>query len=368
MSTVEKHKPNFDIASGLIEAAVKLVSDAVSVPLGSALGRRAAIDLVAPYAYPQTRLAGMDGKAVGADGTFLSDGILGTGEPVPEGTVRVVPVEEIEGRGEVAKGAKARTFVARRGSEYAEGDLLAGAGEVLDAACVSRLTLFGQEQVEVLRQPEVRVLTCGGGPRGGAVTAWLESFLRGLGDVHVTAQTLSSPATVAQAAEGADFVILASDSEPGRYGEMRRDLYDAPVSGWSPGFWKVGLHPCKHVGFGFAGDDVPVLVHPDVLSKTVLSALVFAPVAVDKLLGRQTHHLECSLTAELELGGPFPEAVPVRVELRDGELIARPLPVRDSFSARQVAPANGVIIAHAHFDLAHQYRVRFAGGGIHDSV
>ena len=361
------YKPDWQAAKQSIEAALSAITARVEIPVGRALGRRAGNALVAPHAYPQGQLAGMDGKAVDDRGAFVS-GLLGTGEPVPEGTVRVVPAEELDGQGVVATAQADRSFVAQPGSEYAAGGVIVEPGQVLDAACVSQLALFGFERVEVLRKPVIRVLVCGDGARGPAVSAWLCGFLEDLGDVEVVAGGLTSPAGLAKVAAGADLVLLASDTDPGRYGEMRRDLYDAPVPGWTPGFWKVGLHPCKHVGFGFAGDHVPVLVFPDVLSKTVLSALVFAPLAVDRLLGRQPRCLECKLTAELELGGPFPEAVPVRVEVQEGVVMARPLPVRDSFSARRVAPSNGVIIARGPYDPDHGYRVRFGGGRTDDSV
>ncbi len=368
MPATGRYKPEFDAAMESIDAALQPVSGAEEVPLSCALGRRAEKAVVAPGVYPQTRLAGMDGKAVGADGRFVSDRVLGTGEPVPEGTVRVVPEEELESYRAGTGDEPGRNYVAEPETEYLAGDVIVAPGAVIDAATVSQLALFGFESLEVLRRPVIRVLVYGEGPRSGAVSAWLCGFLEGLGDVEVAAGSVSSLVGIAGDAEGADLLVLASDTEPGRYGEMRRDLYDDPVSGWSPGFWKVGLHPCKHVGFGFAGAGVPTLVFPDVLSKTVLSALVFAPIAVDGLLARRTCRMACDLTSRLELCGPFPEAVPVRVELREGAVVARPLPVRDSFSARRVAVANGVIIAHGPMEPSQPYQVLLPGGGVHDFV
>ncbi len=170
--------------------------EAESVELAEAWGRRLAVPVSAPYAYPPFRRSAMDGYAVrGADlpaagGTepvrlevleTLMAGMVPcrpvgpgqasrimTGAMMPEGADTVVMLEmtDIERKDEteyvrIAKPVPAGRNVVAAGSEFREGEPLFPAGRLIGPGETALLAAFGQAVVPVVRQPRVGVLSTG---------------------------------------------------------------------------------------------------------------------------------------------------------------------------------------------------------------
>ena len=87
-----------------------------------------------------------------------------TGAPVPAGVDAVVPAEfaaEAGGSIDVTKPVAPGQHVAHRGEDVAAGAAVLSAGRRLRAQDVGLIASLGQPQVEVVRQPRVRIVTTG---------------------------------------------------------------------------------------------------------------------------------------------------------------------------------------------------------------
>ncbi len=165
-----------------------------TVPLGRAVGRVLAADVVAADSVPPFDNSGMDGYAVvaadlagAAEGRPVELPVLGTilagspplpsvepgtavrimtGAPVPPGADAVVMVERtrsLDGGRRVAVGAAVErgTAVRRAGEDVRPGDVVASAGTVLTPAHLGVLANVGATEVATLRPPRVGVLSTG---------------------------------------------------------------------------------------------------------------------------------------------------------------------------------------------------------------
>lgn len=161
-----------------------------TVPLREAAGRILREDVRADRAYPAQDRSRMDGVAIAFSDwergarEFPVAGLARAGEPrvalprpgscveimtgaaVPEGADAVIPYEDLEIAGGVAR-AKEGASVRRggnvhpRGSDCAEGDVLVPAGVRLDATHVAIAASVGKVHLAVARKPRVAVVTTG---------------------------------------------------------------------------------------------------------------------------------------------------------------------------------------------------------------
>lgn len=192
-------------------AASVLPLDAVSFPLGRAVGCVLAEPLHALLDIPHAATSAMDGWALaeplspnavtpdastpnavtpdantalswrnrpdGAEGpgTLLAPlpegeavGVV-TGSPVPEGTVSVLRSEHAQLAGEILRVAEDKTpdlepgrNIRPRGAEAHEGDLLLDAGHTLTAAGAAAAAVAGYDALRVIPRPRARLILTGG--------------------------------------------------------------------------------------------------------------------------------------------------------------------------------------------------------------
>src|SRR5438034_9378621 len=171
-----------------ITVAIKIVLqhspklETESVPLGDALSRILAEDIVADSDLPPFDRAQMDGYAVQAADVekvpaqlrIVGESSAGagwhremkageavrimTGAPVPSGADAVQQVEltrERDGddRVEILEAVEAGRSIVRRAAEIKAGETVLHAGEEINAAMIATLASFGYAQVKVGRRP-----------------------------------------------------------------------------------------------------------------------------------------------------------------------------------------------------------------------
>ena len=165
---------------------------AETVPLEHATGRILATDVVAPLDVPGFDRAAMDGYALSGAETAgateynpLSFAVLGqalpgqpftgamrpgaavrimTGAPVPPATDSVIPAEyAVESDGEivVTRAVAPGQHVGHRGEDIRDGSPALAAGRRLRPQDLGLVASLGLAEVEVLRQPRVRILVTG---------------------------------------------------------------------------------------------------------------------------------------------------------------------------------------------------------------
>ncbi|MEO8084367.1 MAG: gephyrin-like molybdotransferase Glp [Ardenticatenales bacterium] len=196
------HPPTAEIpvddALALILASVDVLAPTERIPFTSAAGRVLAAPVAAPEAMPPFAASSRDGYAVvaadgvgarrvvgeavagGAGGVVVTAGTaarITTGAPLPQGADAVVMVEDIA-RGfaalgedaaptdgadwiSVQRGVEAGENVRPAGQDYAAGDVVLHAGDVVGAAELGLLASVGAVEVEVVRRPKVIVFSTG---------------------------------------------------------------------------------------------------------------------------------------------------------------------------------------------------------------
>jgi molybdopterin molybdotransferase/putative molybdopterin biosynthesis protein len=147
--------------------------------LDDALGRVTVTPAFARLSSPHYHACAMDGVAVNAKRTrgaretealVLEVGreafFVDTGDPLPDGTDAVIPVEEVETRdgGRVAIRAAVAPFTHVRalGEDVVATETVVAAGRTLEPADLAALAAAGRTTVEVVARPRVAVITTGG--------------------------------------------------------------------------------------------------------------------------------------------------------------------------------------------------------------
>ncbi len=162
------------------------------VPLGEALGRVLAEDVVSPIDVPPFDRATVDGYAVKAEDTFMASEsepvrlkvigevhagdtpavkpgkgeavYISTGAPLPEGTDAVIQFEDVERKGDeilVFKPAYPAMGVMKAGMDIGKGRLLLKKGTKLTFKETALLSAVGIAEVPVFRRPRVAVISTG---------------------------------------------------------------------------------------------------------------------------------------------------------------------------------------------------------------
>jgi molybdopterin molybdotransferase len=182
-----------DEARELIAGVIAPIMRTERVPIAAANGRVLAAALTADRDVPPFARAGMDGYAVVAEDTFgasrfepktlrvvetvytgqmptvsISPGEateISTGAPLPEGSNAVVMVEETERAGSgdvhVFTPVYPRQNVGRQGADIVRGQVVLGAGDVLNPSRVGAIAALGITDVEVFAKPSAAILSTG---------------------------------------------------------------------------------------------------------------------------------------------------------------------------------------------------------------
>jgi len=378
------------------------------VALHKAHGRVLAADVCAAAPSPRFTNSAMDGFAVcyedcGDDamlpivgesaagkpffGRFPRGAVvrISTGAALPDGADTIVPVEDAEvlaAEGKEAvrllksvKGVQCGQYVRRRGSEYAQSDVLLRSGTRLNAACVALLAQNGNAELSVVALPRVAIVVTGdeivqtvSALREGAimdanspmlVAALAESgaecvFVRRVSDtLEETVQALR------EAMQMADVVLTTGGASVGEHDVVKPA---AQMLGFETIFWRVRQKPGKPllfakradtVLFGLPGNPVSVLmcykryVHPVL---TTLRGLNFTDQrvvgVVSQALVDATAHRELRaefMRVRLDYGVPIDAADDVS-SLRSMTLpTIVPIEKQESFMLTSLTNADGFV-------------------------
>lgn len=273
-------------------AAQRLPAEPVA--LEQASDRVLAEDVIAPIAVPEFDRAAMDGYALrGNDTTGAGDynplefPVVGhawpgrpfeghipsgaavrimTGAPVPQGLDSVVPAEyatEQDGRIAITQAVAPGQHVGHVGEDIARGTTVLTAGRRLRPQDVGLVASLGLSQLQVVRQPRVRLLVTGNEVRApGTAKSAYEIYdansmtLRGLlerdGSVLESHQRLGDDPQIieqALAAPGADVILISGGSSVGAEDHAPRlleKLGELAIHG-------VAMRPSSPAGMGRIG-------------------------------------------------------------------------------------------------------------------
>jgi molybdopterin molybdotransferase len=184
---------SLDAARAILDRTGTPIDRIETIPLGDANGRVLAADVVSRQDVPPFSRAGMDGYAVRASNTagasrahprrltkvatvytgevsatHVRDGQcieISTGAPMPEGADAVVMVEETDSDGDAAVNifveVQPQQNVGRRGADIHTGQIVVGAGEMLNSSRIGALAAIGTSTVDVYERPRVAILSTG---------------------------------------------------------------------------------------------------------------------------------------------------------------------------------------------------------------
>jgi molybdopterin molybdotransferase len=346
-----------------VAAACPPPLQAETVPVGDALGRVAAEDLLSAVDLPPFDRSAMDGYALLASDTEvpsplevvgelaagdvaqapLSPGSaigITTGAALPDGADAVLRVEdaEVDGArvtpaGPVAPG----TAVRYRGEDVARGDVLAPAGAALGVQHVTALASAGVGSVAVRRRPVVHVLATGtellepgAPPEPGRIHESNRLTLRLLAErtgaaviVHpVVPDDAAATAEAIESGLAGDVLLVSGGVSVGPHDHVKPALEERDVR---EVFWRVRLKPGKPLWFGRRGATLVFGLPGNPLS-TVACFLLFVGPVLRRLQGE---------------ADAAPELVPARLAVP-----ARPADGRTTLlTARLVQAADGVLEA-----------------------
>lgn len=318
-----------DEAVADITAELSPIRGVEHLPLGSALGRILAEDVLAPMDIPQHASSAMDGYAI-QSGDIPSQGrqrlrIVGkalagtpfdcavcagecvqimTGALLPLGADTVLRQEDVERSGEeilIPANHRAGENVRRPGEDVSAGEAVVSAGHALHAADIGLLASFGVAEVSVHRRLRVAFFTTGDelcAPGAAlspgkiydsnrlllhAMITRLEMIPLDLGVVRDRPQELARALT--EAAAGSDAVISTGGVSVGDADHVRtavgqvgrlRPWHVAIKPGHPFAFGRIGGAPY----FGLPGNPVAVMVTFSQLARPALLRLAgAAPIA-----------------------------------------------------------------------------------------
>ncbi len=362
------------------------------VPLGDALGRVLADDLVARRTQPPAPVSAMDGYAVrGADvmkapATLTVIGEIPAGKPFP-GTVNSGEAARIFTGGVLPRGADTVVIqehtkrdgntvtvcsptetgrnVRREGIDFRAGDRLLAKGTRLTDRALMLAAAMNYPTVPVIRPPKVAVLGTGDelvmpgtepGPgeivysNGYALVALARGEGATVTDLGVARDDIANiAAAIARArAAGADILVTSGGASVGDHDLVQRALKE---QGLQLSFWRIAMRPGRPMMHGRL-KGMHVLGVPGNPVSSYVCAFLFLVPLIRKMAGR-SDLAPAPLMATL--GVDLPEnderADYLRAVLKanaDGSLVATPMSFQDSSLMARLAKADCLVIREPH--------------------
>lgn len=286
-----------------------------------------------------------------------------TGAPVPAGADTVVIQENVNrldgGRIEVAYATRHGANIRKAGLDFALGDVLLEAGQVLDPTALSLAASANHPRLEVVRRPLVAIIATGDellapgsepGPgqiiasNGFGVAAAARSVGARVLDLGIAPDREDEiAARVRQAVSaGADVVVTLGGASVGDHDLVHRVLTG---EGMQLDFWKIAMRPGKPLMFGRMGAVRCIGLPGNPVASLVCSQLFLKPLLA-RLGGRpfgQGLH-EALLGAPMAANDLRQDYVRATLERRGGALVATPFQVQDSSMLRTMARSGGLIV------------------------
>lgn len=304
-----------------------LPAEAVALP--GACGRVLALDVRAACEVPAIATSAMDGFALrgadlpgaGAERTFALAGAVAagaaavprvaqgqcarvaTGAPMPFGADTVVVQEHVRagpGRIVVSAGERPGGNVRVPGEEFARGQLVLRAGEVVRARDVAALAALGTSAVSVRRAPRIALIGVGDelvsveGPLGfgqvHAANVAMLAAMAGESGFNVVSQRLVGDdrgrlaAALQDAAARADVVVTSGGLSAG----AAECLPEVLAQVGEVGFHKVRCKPCIPLLFGQVGSALCFSL-PGTRAGSAVGFRVFTAYAARVMLGRSAN-------------------------------------------------------------------------------
>jgi molybdopterin molybdotransferase len=304
----------------LAEAQARLLAlaapmKALEVPLAEAMGRWLAAPLIAGRTQPARDLSAMDGYAVrvgdGPGWTVAGESAAGrafagqvgadeavrifTGAVVPQGADAILIQENVAVEGArihqmEGDAPKTGDHIRKTGSDFGEGDTLAGAGTQINAATIGLAALAGHATLPVHRRIKVTLISTGdelvrpGEPtredqipssNGVMLSALLAALPVEISDPGIVPdQEATIRSTLADAA-GADIIVTLGGASVGDHDLVRPALL---AEGAELDFWKIAMRPGKPVMAGRLGDAIVLGLPGNPVSAYVTALLLLMPL------------------------------------------------------------------------------------------
>lgn len=289
-----------------------------------------------------------------------------TGTAVPAGCDAVIPVEQLEDRGETISVAissiGAGRNIMRQGESMQSGETVLPAGRPITPAQLALLAELGQFEVEAWRRPQIAVLATGNElvpvnrqPGPGQI--------RNSNEPMLTAQIQSAGATPQplgiardehdelkakiEAGLQSDFLILSGGVSAGVLDLVPQVLAECGVE---QVFHKVKLKPGKPIWFGVRpeseqGGRCLVFGLPGNPVSSLVCFELFVKPALRLVQGLENsiEPLQAELTQAHLVKGDRPVYHPARWQVENGKLTAQPTRWVGSADLRGTAEANGMI-------------------------
>ncbi|MDO8188311.1 molybdopterin molybdotransferase MoeA [Conexibacter sp. JD483] len=372
-----------DARAAILQASVQMPSE--PVPIGDAVDRVLASDVIAAADVPPFGNSAMDGFAVGPDASRALLRVVGesragtpaavaigpgeaihisTGAPLPEGTAAVVPVEQTaarEDRVEITADVRPGQHLRGAGEDLQAGATVLRAGTRLTPGALAVAVGAGAGTVTVARRPRVAVLCTGdelrepGAPLGpgeihNSNAPMLQALAAAAGAEVVAVERVAdslqaTERAFAAALQQADVVIASGGVSVGPHDHVKPAL---TALGVEERFWRVALQPGKPTWFGTRGEQL-VLGLPGNPVSSYVTFLLFARPA---LLARQGHAQPLPPRGRARLTEAPPrrereQALRVRLDDADGTVAATPTGAQGSHITGSLAAADALLFVPA---------------------
>lgn len=369
------------------------------VALDDSLGRVLREEIVAAHDAPAADNSAMDGYAVRAQDiarapvTMNVTGDIPAGHPsaaplapgtamrimtgafVPGGADTVVQVELTDGgfdRVTITESLNEGANIRRRGEDMRAGDVLLRPGIRIGPAEIAILAAASKTSVRAGKRPTVAILSTGDEliepgetPAAGQIintnAPLLAALVRDAGAIPrnlgiVRDDREATIAAFASALES-DFVLSSGGVSVGAYDFVKDAL---ETLGAETKFWRVAMKPGKPVVLSRLRDRV-IFGLPGNPASCFVSFHIFVAPALRKAMGQEVGIFPA--TVRTRIAKPIRSApdrrvyARVRVEARDGVLMATPLATQSSGALTSMAGANGLAIVEAGSEPAEEANV-----------
>lgn len=345
-----------------------------TVSINDAFGRVTVTDICAGLDMPPFKSSSMDGYAVqacklgetlrligeaSAGNPFVSDVEAGeavkisTGAIVPNGTDRIIPREQAvlkDDRISVRRAPRADAFIRARASDFPKGSVLVSKGERLTPALLTLCAAANHATVDVQRKPKVALISSGNELRAigsdisqgeifsanavGLKTA-LEAWGSEVTDLGIVRDDEAEIQEKIEQLHGFDIVVPIGGASVGDHDLLRPTFL---AGGYDSLFESVAMKPGKPCWMMRKASQI-ILGLPGNPASTFVGAHVF----LRPLLGLPNIFTTVVLAEALEENGPRETYLRATISNRDGELMATPNPMQDSYRLLPQATANSLL-------------------------
>lgn len=376
----------------ILSALSRLGSETIAI--GDAAGRVLSADVIAARSHPAADLSAMDGYAVrGCDvaqapatlsmigeapagGRFV--GHVGEGEAVriltggilPDGADTIIIQENVRRDGArviVSEPGMPGKHIRRAGMDFAAGNLLVPAGEVLSPAQVSLIAAGNISHVAVSARPRIATLATGDeivapgaassishmvGSSGIALSHLVQMAGGTVIDLGTARDDINDIRARVSGAPAFDLLVTLGGASVGDHDLVKPALEGL---GFQADFWKIAMRPGKPLSFGRLGAAHVLGIPGNPVSAYVCTILFLQPAIRAMQGARQTGPLVLKARLQVPMGANDSREDYVRgvvTQGADGVLVATPHRLQDSSALLPLARSNALLIRPPHAPIA----------------